>query len=179
MNPAKTQFMCVSCKDTPVITYGNKEVKRAHRSKYLGLEFMENGKVCETKKEAFKKALKVYFKLIKSFHPITRSSTLTHIFKHLVKRVLNYGCEIWFPGNILLSLSAREPVNDVAAFFKDLKQSHPIPSRLLSKDECMEKLHLRFLKFCLGLHPKASNMAVYGDLGRYPLYIEQCIQSLK
>ena len=180
VNPAKTQFMCISGKDTPaVVTYGNEVVKRAYSSKYLGLEFMENGKVGETKKEAYKKALKVYFKLIKSFHPIPRSSTLIHLFDHLVKPVMNYGCEIWFPSNILSSLNAREPADDVAAFFKDLKQNHPIPSRLLSKDECMEKLHLRFLKFCLGLHSKASNMAVYGDLGRYPLYIEQCIQSLK
>ena len=179
VNTDKTQYMCISCDELPVILYDNREVTRVSSYKYLGLEFMDSGKMAETKKEAFKKTLKVYFKLIKSFHPKPRSSTLIHLFDHLVKPVMNYGCEIWFPGNLDSKSTAREPLDEAAAFFQNLKISHPIPSKLMTKDDCMEKLHLRFLRFCLGLHTKASNLAVYGDLGRYPMYVDQCIQTLK
>ena len=34
-----------------------------------------------------------------------------------------------------------------------------------------EKVNLKFCKFILGLHQKATNNAVRGDLGRYPLII--------
>ena len=34
-----------------------------------------------------------------------------------------------------------------------------------------EKLHMKFLKFSLGVNKKSTNVAVMGELGRYPLYI--------
>ena len=179
VNIDKTQYMCIGCTEPSVILYNNSEIKRVTSYKYLGLNFMENGKMADTKREAFKKTLKVYFKLVKSLQPKPRSSTLIHLFDHLVKPVMNYGCEIWFPGNLELKTTNRNPTDNAATFFQNLKISHPIPSKLMNKEDCMEKLHLRFLRFCLGVHSKASNLAVYGDLGRYPMYVDQCIQTLK
>ena len=34
-----------------------------------------------------------------------------------------------------------------------------------------EKLHNKFLKICLGVHSKASNAAVRGEMGRFPLVV--------
>ncbi|KAL4237739.1 hypothetical protein ACF0H5_002452 [Mactra antiquata] len=43
----------------------------------------------------------------------------------------------------------------------------------------LERIHLRFCKFVLGVRQNACNAAVYGELGRYPLYIHRYIQILK
>ena len=37
--------------------------------------------------------------------------------------------------------------------------------------QCVEKLHLRFLKYVLGVKLSTCNSVVYGELGRYPLII--------
>ena len=42
-----------------------------------------------------------------------------------------------------------------------------------------EKLHVNFLKYVLGVHKKATNSAVMGELGRYPIYIEVLCNSVK
>ena len=36
----------------------------------------------------------------------------------------------------------------------------------------IEKLNVTFCKYLLGVNKKASNLAVKGELGRYPLYID-------
>ena len=46
-------------------------------------------------------------------------------------------------------------------------------------DNTIEKLHLQFCKQILGVHPKASNSAVLGELGRFPLKIEVQIRVIK
>ena len=177
VNSSKTKYMCTDKNHGPVITYNGLPLECVQSYKYLGLECYNNGNMSEMRKDAYKRALKVYFKLTKSFNPLPRSSTLIHLFDHLVKPVLNYNCEIWFPKNLEFR-TCKVPESDAASFFYHLKLQHPIPSKLLSNQDPMEKLHTRFLKFCLGLNRRASNMAVYGDLGRYPLYIDQCVQSL-
>jgi hypothetical protein len=35
-----------------------------------------------------------------------------------------------------------------------------------------EKAHMKFCKFSLGIGKRNSNLAVIGELGRYPLFIE-------
>ena len=35
-----------------------------------------------------------------------------------------------------------------------------------------EKLHIKFLKYVLGVHRKTTNVAVMGELGRYPIKID-------
>ena len=35
----------------------------------------------------------------------------------------------------------------------------------------MEKAHLQFIKYSLGVHKKASNVGSWGETGRYPLGI--------
>ena len=36
----------------------------------------------------------------------------------------------------------------------------------------MEKAHLKFCKFSLGTGKRSSNLAVMGELGRYPIYTD-------
>ncbi len=50
---------------------------------------------------------------------------------------------------------------------------------LCSSYDSLETLHLRFLKWTLGVRPKTPIVAVLGDLGRYPLRIKLQIKAVK
>ena len=43
----------------------------------------------------------------------------------------------------------------------------------------LEKLHLKFCKTILGVRQSTCNAAVYGELGRYPLYINRYLRIIK
>ena len=48
----------------------------------------------------------------------------------------------------------------------------------MPKLEC-DKLHMKFLKYICGTHKRATNYAILGELGRYPLYIDVLLNSIK
>ena len=43
----------------------------------------------------------------------------------------------------------------------------------------IEKLSVKFRKYLLGVNKKASNLAVRGELGRYPLFIDVVLSLVK
>ena len=43
----------------------------------------------------------------------------------------------------------------------------------------IDKLHIKFCKYVLGVKTQTSNFAVYGELGRFPLHIKAIERSLK
>ena len=43
----------------------------------------------------------------------------------------------------------------------------------------MEKVHTRFIKMVLGVNNKTSNLAVYGETGRFPLVLRRQLKSIK
>ena len=43
----------------------------------------------------------------------------------------------------------------------------------------VDKLHIKFCKYILGVRKQTSNYAVYGDLGRFPLSVIAKERSLK
>ena len=45
-----------------------------------------------------------------------------------------------------------------------------------SKCSELEKMHLKFCKAVLGVSKSTSSVAVYGELGRYPLYINSYVR---
>ena len=47
------------------------------------------------------------------------------------------------------------------------------------RSDDIEKVHLRFLKQILGVRKQTSNVAVYGELGRFPLFVLRKIRILK
>ena len=67
---------------------------------YLGIEFSSDGSFHIAKKTLYKKALKVYFKISKTLEPSPQVDTMLHLFDHLIKPILMYGCEIWGVPNL-------------------------------------------------------------------------------
>ena len=99
-----------------------------------------------------------------------------HLFDHLVKPVLLYGCEIWGPVTI-----RDAPLHCPVNFWKKISSDFPIASKFSLNPPFYEKIHLKFCKNILGVNIKTSNIGIYGDLGRYPLYINivnQCSRYL-
>jgi len=48
-----------------------------------------------------------------------------------------------------------------------------------SKSKEIERIHMKFCKRILGVKSSTCNMAIYGELGRYPLYINRYTQIIK
>ena len=79
----------------------------------------------------------------------------------MVKPVLLYSCQIAAPLIETTKFLCKSP-------------SECSADSLMKKISCdpYEKFHLRFIKWCLSVHPKAANIGCWGDTGRYPLIFE-------
>ena len=112
----------------------------------------------QARADLYKRGLKAFFKLISIFGDISpNTDTCLYIFDHTVKPILLYGSEIWG----LCSPSSATLRNEVE--FK-LEKAY-------ANFEC-EKLATKYYKYTLGVHKKATNLAVYGELGRTPYFID-------
>ena len=49
----------------------------------------------------------------------------------------------------------------------------------LTKSKEIERIHLKYCKYILGVKIRTSNMGIYGELGRYPLYINRFVRVVK
>ena len=84
---------------------------------------------------------------------------LFQLFDSLIKPVFLYGCQV-------LSASS-----DILKYFgNDLCTSHT-SEQFMKKvaADPYEKFHLKYLKWCLSVHYKASNISCWGETGRHPL----------
>jgi hypothetical protein len=75
---------------------GDEVLENVRSYKYLGILFTSSGTFSYAKTELYKKGLKAYFKLLKSFGDFTPGVTTSlHLFNHTIKPIILYGCEIW------------------------------------------------------------------------------------
>jgi hypothetical protein len=127
------------------------------RYKYLGVYFCLSGSFTYAQEDLYNKSLKAYFKFSKEFLSLKSNIHIgMHVFDHTIKPILLYGCEIW------------DSFNPFTSKFRkglDLVDLEQIYSKLYS-----EKMHQKFCKYILGVHKKATNLAVLSELGRHPLY---------
>ena len=130
---------------------------------YLGVVFFQNGCFKVALNELRKKALRALFSMKKSIIKNSLSiNSLFTLFDSLVKPVLLYGCQIIFPhGELAKYFSKISPgTHTTETYFNKI-----------SRDP-YEKFHLKYLKWCLSVHYKASNIGCWGDTGRYPLFTD-------
>ena len=60
-----------------------------------------------------------------------------------------------------------------------LLEKYPYITKHMDKIDPIEKLHLKFLKSILGVHSEATDLVVYGELGRYLLFIDSITRCMK
>ena len=178
INTKKTKFMTINSNKATCLTIDNKHIEEVSEYKYLGILLNERNETQKTKSDIANKALKSYFKLIKMIQPTPKIKTMTHLFDHLIKPILLYGCEVLTP----TELSFRPPKtisSPKQQFNEDLKLHTPIAMKLTNANDPQERIHLKFCKNLLGVHRKTSNLAVYSEIGRYPIYIDQILHTIK
>ena len=89
--------------------------------------------------------------------------SLYTLFDSLIKPILLYGCQVLAPhSKIIKYLIKLTDQSDPAHALKYLAQDH------------YEKFHMKFLKYSLSVHSKASNIGCWGETGRHPLIYEAC-----
>ncbi|MEW8544951.1 MAG: reverse transcriptase family protein, partial [Candidatus Thiodiazotropha sp.] len=131
--------------------------------KYLGIVFTISGKFSKAVSDLYCRGQKAYFKLMNIFkYSSPKISTVIHTFDHTVKPILLYASEIW--NTFDTKKFTRFSNCCIEQIFKDLH---------------IEKLNIQLCKFILGVNKKASNQAVMGELGRYPLYIDAIVLMIK
>ena len=172
VNTSKTKILCINTPDKSnvQIKYNGDLIEIVSNYTYLGISFSDKGNFKNAIEILYQKGLKVYFKLIKVLYPFPKASTALHLFNHLIKPIILYGCEIWGP--TLFKNIIPEAVDSETTFWKKMQKTFPLESKCNSHENFFEKLHIKYCKTILGVHNKTSNIGVYGELGCFPLYID-------
>jgi hypothetical protein len=94
VNTKKTKFMVTKSQiqGANKLTFNNEIIEQVFSFKYLGIEFGYDGSNLITQNDLYKKGLKAYFKLIRSLNPAPKPHISLHLFDHLTKPILLYGC---------------------------------------------------------------------------------------
>lgn len=139
-------------------TYGNIVLQLCNEYSYLGIIFTPSGSFTKAINILKDKACKAFFKIRENLYNSSVKCGFK-LFNSLLRPILCYGCEIWAP-----------------YLLKGLKNGNFID---ICDKVSGENLHIKFCKLILGVHRKATNHAVRGELGSYPLLIFMLSISLK
>ena len=144
-------------------TIKNIALECAREYKYLGIIFSLNGSFTKALNDLYHRGQKAFFKLTSLFkHAKCSAEQFLFLFDHTVKPVLMYGTEVvrFFNSNKLCKSKEKT--------LHDMFVSSPL-----------EKLNIHMCKYVLGVGKRTSNIATYGELGRYPLYIDKVLAIIK
>lgn len=133
---------------------------------YLGISMNMNCKYQDARENVKNKASKAMYAILKYCQggdvPI---SVAMELYNRMLLPILTYGGELWMMVDSLKTLYNK----GVDKVFADNSRTS-IPG---------EKISLQYARNILGVHKKTSNLAVRGELGLYPLYVNCIIQMCK
>ncbi len=162
VNTSKTKVMVISRnghKKAEKFNLGGQELELVMEYKYLGVLMHASGSMRPAQQNIRHRALKALFKLRQLIRGVNVSPGLClKLFDKLIKPICMYGCEIWANNSLMKTKSS------LHQFWGSMEQ-FPV-----------EKIHLSFCKYILGVHRKAVNAAVRGETGRYPLGVDMMVQ---
>ena len=88
------------------------------------------------------------------------------LFDALITPILTYGCPVWLPYSESAKVLHSTPHLNGETFMKRITT------------DPFERVHLKFIKWVLGVHKKTTNTACYGETGRAPISITVLNQAL-
>ena len=146
-------------KESHKLTYKGQNMPSVRNYSYLGIKFSLCGSFKEAQKALRQKALRAYFALKENIDlkSISKFAAIK-LFDCLILPVVAYGIQIWM-----------ENTSAIGFLINHTHQSKVLKN--LATDP-LEKLHLAFLKWTLGVGKNTTNAAVWGDCGRPPLMIK-------
>ena len=166
INKTKILTFCPprSKQSSETFTLGGLPIKHTERYCYLGIVFHKNGSFSAANTELRSKALRALYGLKNTIIKDALSyKSLNILFDSLIKPILLYGCQVICPHSKTMGyLSKLDHRNSPVNFLKYIAQDH------------YEKFHLKFIKWSLSVHSKASNIGTWGESGRHPLFYEAC-----
>ena len=131
--------------------YDGNTVSLVNEYRYLGIIFKPSGSFTEAINQLAKKASKAIFCIRKSLCSENMNVVLhMTLFDSCVKPILLYCSEIW-----AMPLIVKDGI-DIETKYDSF---HP------------NRIQIKFAKYILGVHKSATNIAVLGELGLYPLSI--------
>ena len=170
INITKTKYMVFNGKaaSTDLPSINGSELEVVSNYTYLGITITSNGKLTQAINSLSNKGIGALFGLRKSIDRRFIDPKCHHqLFNTLINPILTYGSQIWLP----LSPFIRSLVTKFTS-------SSSLDLSLIAK-QSFEKVHLRHLKYLLGINRKASNVAAWGECGSFPLFIScfsRCIK---
>jgi hypothetical protein len=168
VNTKKTKVMVFGPGKNPIsdtFRLANNHIETVNEYKYLGIIFKSNGSFDCAQQDLYHRGLKAYFKMAKIISTeYCSTNTVLHLFDHTIKPILLYGSEIWGSIDPNLRRIRKNPNNKLDEGYKKLWP---------------EKLQLKMCKYVLGVNKKTSTLAVRGETGCYPLYLEVSLNILK
>jgi exonuclease III len=173
INISKTNVMVFNAsskilKESHGFLLRNIKVEPVKNYTYLGITFSLNGSFKVAISQLTSKARRAFFQIQRTVVTEALSiKSLLILFDSLIKPIITYACQVWLPN----TNTGKSWLN----FHQSDERTTLIQSSAI---DCFERLHLKFLKWCLGVHSKASNLGCYGDTGRMPLGISVIRTSL-
>ena len=148
---------------------GEEVIENVDKYCYLGIVFHKSGNFKIATNELRKKALRASFGLRKHIVKSALSiKSLFILFDSLIKPVFLYGCQVLAPHDDLTKYLPKNICRD--------STGETFLTRIARNP--YEKFHLRYLKWCLSVHHKASNIGCWGETGRYALFIDAMKMSI-
>ena len=166
VNTEKTKVMKFSgnghrCKS--VFLYKERPIENVSTYKYLGIEFSSSGTWSNAITNISNRGMKALF-LLKGYicSGNIKPGLGLKLFDQMIRPILCYGSEIWsaFNGN----RKTFSNIDGISQFLDSLD---------------IEKVHVKFCKFLLGVNKRAVNLAVKGELGRFTVGISCMLQAFK
>ena len=162
VNISKTAVMVFNrsgrlLKESYSFLYGETRIAPVREYTYLGIVFTLSGSLKKAQTNLRQRALRSYFSL-KSMVDLRylKKSIIFKLFDALILPVVSYGCQVWLPYTFT---------------YQNLTSGADNILKKISQDP-LERVHLSFLKWTLGVGKYTSNAAVWGESGRHPLAIE-------
>ena len=166
VNTDKTKIIKFSgnghcCKTT--FFYGEKLIENVINYKYLGLVFNAGGTWSNATENLSTRGLKALFSLKRYICTGNIKERLgMKLFDQMIKPILCYASEIWSACDL-----AKRKFRTGEGFAKYLDNM------------TIEQVHVKFCKFILGVNKRAVNLAVKGELDRFPVSFSCIIQAFK
>ena len=150
------------------LLYGNTAIPAEKEYCYLGVTFTLNGNFKKAQDMLRIKGLRAFFSLknLVDIYSLNVNS-IFRLFDSLIMPVFTYGCQIWLPETEFIKLITDD---------KKLTNERNFMTKIAS--DKLEQIHLKFIKWTLGLTSKASNLVCWGDTGRYPIVIQVIKQTI-
>lgn len=168
VNPSKSKALAVNAdrKTKLDLKFSGNPVVHVDETTYLGVVLDSTGSFKTCMRSLYNKGLKAIFKLKKVVSPLPRVETCLHLFNHMVKPILLYACEVWAFALFGVRNHKIISCNNMDKIYNGQKPD-------------IEKALIKYSKIILGVNKRTDNLAVYGELGIYPLYIDAIDRLMK